>query len=99
IVITCCGVSMVVVHYTYRYVAICLNIRTAVSDVKGCGLSTHNRPQWGRGVVYSNSTDNSIAPKPGYNAPSHTYWRGQHHGVTSCFLSARPARTPLAFCH
>src|SRR6266702_8962157 len=29
----------------YRYIAICLNIRTAVSDVKGWGLSTHDRPR------------------------------------------------------
>jgi hypothetical protein len=28
-----------------------------------------------------------------------TCWRGQRHGVASSFLSARPARTPLAFCH
>src|SRR6266446_6338293 len=35
-------------------------------------------------------------PKPGTMPPLNSGWRGQHHGLASCFLSARPVRTSLA---
>jgi hypothetical protein len=38
-------------------------------------------------------------PKPGKMPHINTCWRGQRHGVTSCFLSARPVRTHLALHH
>jgi hypothetical protein len=51
-------------------------------------------------VVYGNSADNSNHPKTGVKCPHlNTCGRGQRHGVTSFFLSARPVRTHLAFCH
>src|SRR6516225_175675 len=49
IFMTCCGVISVLVHPNHRYITICLNIHTAVSDVKGRGLSKYDRPQCGRG--------------------------------------------------
>lgn len=38
-------------------------------------------------------------PKPGKMPHLNSCWKGQHHGLASCFLSARPVRTHLALHH
>jgi transposase len=40
-----------------------------------------------------------ITPKPGTMLHLNSCWRGQHHGLASCFLSDRLVRTPLALHH
>jgi hypothetical protein len=56
----------------------------AVSDFRSCTSSLRIIPSH---------------PKPGKMPHINTCWRGQRHGVTSCFLSARPVRTHLALHH